>query len=153
MTFRTALRRADPREPAATALLEASHALMRALFPAETNHFLSIDALCAPDIRFFLAEGDRDALGCGALALRDGYGEIKSMFVAPEARGTGAGAAILNRIEDEARAAGLPCLRLETGDRLHAAHRLYLRCGFGFRGPFGAYSAAPESLFMEKPLT
>lgn len=148
-----AIRRADPAEPGATRLLEASHALMRALFPAEANHFLSIDALRAPDIRFFVAENGAESLGCGALALRDGYGEVKSMFVAPAARGTGAGAAILARLEAEARAAGLAAMMLETGDSLAAAHRLYQRGGFAFRGPFGAYPDAPESRFMEKRLT
>lgn len=148
-----AIRRADPREPGATRLLEASHALMRALFPAETNHFLSIDALAGPDIRFFVAESGAETRGCGALALRDGYGELKSMFVAEEARGTGTGALILARLEAEARAAGLAAMMLETGDSLTAAHRLYQRAGFTFRGPFGDYQAAPESLFMEKALT
>ena len=32
---------ADPRHPEATALLQASHDLMRALFNPEDNHFLS----------------------------------------------------------------------------------------------------------------
>lgn len=79
----------DPRDPGATALLRASHALMQSLFPTEDNHYLSIDALCAPDIRFFTARRDGATVGCGALALRPGYGELKSMFVDPAARGSG----------------------------------------------------------------
>jgi len=42
--------------------------------------------------------------------------------------------------------------RLETGDTLKAAHRLYEKHGFTFRGPFGEYPDLPESLFMEKRL-
>ncbi|HBQ35552.1 MAG TPA: GNAT family N-acetyltransferase, partial [Rhodobacteraceae bacterium] len=34
----------DPRNPQATALLQASHSLMASLFPAEDNHYLSINA-------------------------------------------------------------------------------------------------------------
>lgn len=143
---------ADPRDPAAMALLRASHALMEDLFPPETNHYLDIDQLAAPHIRFFAARLGERVVGTGALALIDGYGEVKSMFVAPEARGAGAGAAILARIEAEARAAGLPWLKLETGDLLDAAHRMYLRAGFAFCGPFGAYAAGPHSVFMEKRL-
>ena len=85
-----AVRPGNPRDPGALALLQASQALMRDLFAPEENHFLSVDALCAPDIRFFTAFRGAAPVGCAALALRDGYGEVKSMFVAPEARGTGA---------------------------------------------------------------
>ncbi len=143
----------DPRAPDATALLQASHALMQSLFPAESNHYLSIDALRGPEIRFFTARLDGAAVGCAALALKDGYGEVKSMFVAEAARGTGAGAALLAKLEEVARGAALPLLRLETGDKLHAAHRLYERAGFARRGPFGDYPDGPHSLFMEKALT
>ena len=37
-------------------LLVASQALMGSLFPAEDNHFLSLDELRGPEIRFFTAE-------------------------------------------------------------------------------------------------
>ncbi|KMW60541.1 IAA acetyltransferase [Candidatus Rhodobacter oscarellae] len=143
----------DPRHPEAEALLKASHALMQELFPAEANHFLSVDALCAPEISFFHALKGETVIGTGALANKGDYGEVKSMFTASEARGTGAAGAILQAIETKARAMGLPVLRLETGDTLHAAHRLYERHGFTYRGPFGEYLDDPTSLFMEKPLT
>lgn len=143
---------ADPRHPEASALLRASHALMESLFPPEDNFFLDIDALCAPDIRFFAARSTARIVGTGALALRDGYGEVKSMFVAEAARGQGVADALLRQIEDEARARALPCLRLETGNLLHAAHKLYARHGFARRGPFGDYPDAPSSIFMEKQL-
>lgn len=142
----------DPRNPAATALLRASHALMENLFPAEANHYLSLDALCTPDIRFFTGQLDGETKGCGALALRGDYAEVKSMYLAEEARGTGLAAAILQRLEDEARALDLPVLRLETGTRLHAAHKLYARHGFTPRGPFGDYPDGPHNLFLEKTL-
>ena len=142
----------DPQSPAALALLRASHDLMTRLFHPDENHFLSVDQLCGPDIRFFTARRGADVIGCGALALRDGYGEIKSMYVAETARNTGAASALLRQIEDEARAQDLAWLRLETGDRLTAARALYTRHGFAERGPFGAYAANATSVFMEKPL-
>jgi len=143
---------ADPKEPGATALLNASRALMQSLFPPEDNFFLDIEALCAPDIRFFTAMEGARCLGTGALALRDGYGEVKSMFVDEAARGRGVADAILRRIEAEARQHGLAALKLETGRCLHAARRLYTRHGFSVRGPFGSYPDAPSSIFMEKAL-
>ena len=142
----------DPRHPQATALLQASHQLMQDLFPAESNHYLSVVDLCTPDITFFTATKDGTIIGTGALANKGDYGEIKSMFVAPDARGTGTAAAILRIIEDTARENGHVWLRLETGDKLHAAHRLYERHGFTKCGPFGDYPDDPLSLFMEKTL-
>jgi putative acetyltransferase len=144
--------RGDPRHPGATRLLQASHALMQASFPAESNHYLSIDALCAPEIHFFVATEDDQILGCGAIAEKTGYGEIKSMFTAETARGRGVADLILTRLTDQARALGLPLMRLETGNTLYAAHRLYRRHGFADRGPFGDYPDDPISLFMEKAL-
>lgn len=146
------IKNGDPHHPEATALLEASHALMESLFPSEANHYLSIDALTGPDIRFYVAEVDGSIKGCGALALKEGYGEVKSMFVDPGARGMNLGARILDRIEDDARANNLAILRLETGNELHAAHKLYEKQGFTYRGSFGEYPDEPTSLFMEKAL-
>lgn len=142
----------DPRHPQATALLQASHALMQELFPAESNHYLSIDALCEPDITFIVAKQGESIIGTGALADKGNYGEVKSMFTAPQSRGSGAASAILRMIEDTARDLKLPKLMLETGNSLSAAHRLYESMGFSYRGPFGDYPEDPHSLFMEKSL-
>ena len=142
-----------PHHPQATALLQASHALMQSLFPSDSNHYLSIDDLCAPHITFLTARLGDQIIGTGALANKTTYGEVKSMFTAETARGTGTAAAILRTIEEKARTEDLPALRLETGNALHAAHRLYARHGFTPRGPFGMYPADPYSLFMEKLLT
>ena len=144
---------ADPRAPGPRALLEQSHRLMRALFPPEDNYFLDIDALCGADIRFFAARTGDTTLGTGALVPCDGYGEVKSMFTADAARGRGVARALLRRIEDEARALGLPALRLETAAKLDAALRLYTRQGFEKRDIFGDYRPNRTSIYMEKPLT
>lgn len=143
---------ANPKEAQAAALLGQSHALMEAMFPAESNHYLDLDALCADHIRFFTARDGADVIGTGALAIMDGYGEVKSMFTSEAGRGKGVAAAVLRMIEDTARDEGLPLLRLETGPGLDAAHRLYERHGFALRGPFGEYAESPYSLFMEKAL-
>lgn len=144
--------RGDPREAQATALLRQSHALMESLFPPEDNHYLDIDALCAPGIHFFIAREGGTTLGTAALAEKDGYGEIKSMFVAPEARGKGVAEALMATLDGKARALGLSAMKLETGNKLDAAHRLYARHGFTACGPFGDYQANRTSVFMEKRL-
>ena len=143
----------DPRSEAAYRLLKGSHDLMTALFPVGACHFLSVDALCGDDIRFFVAVDGDLTLGCGALKIRDGYGEVKSMFVDPQARGRAVGSAILARVEAEARALELPVLNLETGTKLDAAHRMYDRAGFTRCEKFGDYVDSAFSIFMTKALT
>ena len=101
----------DPRDPQAQALLHSSHALMLDLFPAEDNYALEIDDLLTPDIRFFIAREGPQVLGIGALAIREGYGEVKSMFTDKGARGKGVAAALLRQIEDEARSHDLTTVR------------------------------------------
>lgn len=142
----------DPKAPGPAALLAQSHDLMNSLFPADACHYLDLDALCADHIRFFVARDGSTLMGTGALAVLDGYGEVKSMFTSKTARGKGTAAALLRIIEDTARQEGLPILRLETGTGLEAAHRLYARFGFAPRGPFGSYVESPYSIFMEKTL-
>ena len=143
---------ADPRSAGSAALLAQSHTLMKELFPADACHYLDLDALCAPNIRFFAASEGSDVLGTGALAIKDGYGEVKSMFTAQAGRGKGVAAAVLRMIEDTAREEELSLLKLETGTGLDAAHRLYGRFGFEICGPFGDYAQSPYSIFMEKAL-
>ncbi|SEW38556.1 putative acetyltransferase [Cognatiyoonia koreensis] len=142
----------DPRDPQATALLKQSHALMQSLFPPEDNFYLDIADLIADDIWFFGAREGDQILGTGALKSYGTYGEVKSMFVADTARGRGIAGAVLRQIEDQARELSLPVLKLETGNVLHAAHRLYRRHGFVDCGPFGQYADAKSSIFMEKPI-
>jgi putative acetyltransferase len=146
------IRAGDPREPGALACLQASHALMESLFPPEDNHYLSVDALLVPEISFFVAEDGGAVLGTVALARKDGYGEVKSMFVDPVARGRGVARALLAQVEAEARKMGLPLLRLETGNLLEAAIALYATEGFTRCGAFGDYMINGTSVFMEKPL-
>lgn len=143
---------ADPRADGPRALLKASHALMVATFPPEDNYHLDIEELCADTIRFFAARDGQTTLGTGALEIKGDYGEVKSMFTSKEARGKGVAAALLRAIEDAARAEGLTTLKLETGEALAAAIRLYERHGFTRCAIFGNYEPNYTSVFMEKSL-
>jgi putative acetyltransferase len=143
---------AAPRHAGIRALLGQSHALMRALFSPEDNHFLEIDDLCVPTIHFFGARVDGAYRACGALAVKEGYGEIKSFFTDPAARGMGLGQKVLDKIQLVARELEITELRLETGVGLDAAHHLYRKNGFRDCGPFGDYPASEFSVFMEKTI-
>ena len=143
----------DPRDPDTAALLKQSHALMEDLFPPEDNFYLDIDDLVKPHIKFYTARENGTVLGTGAIALKPDYAEVKSMFASEDARGKGAAGAILRQLEDTARDAQATVMKLETGDILHAAHRLYARHGFTRCEVFPPYNAAGSSIFMEKRLT
>jgi putative acetyltransferase len=145
---------ASPREPEALALLRQSDAYFAALYPAESNHLLGVDELDRPGVRFLLARRHGRAVGCGALVPGPaaGEGELKRLFVAPEARGVGIGRDILAALEAAAREAGVRVVRLETGVAQPESLALYRRHGYAERGPFGGYGPDPLSVFMEKRL-
>jgi putative acetyltransferase len=148
----TGVRIESPRQPDVRRLLAALDAYLEALYPPESNHILSLDELCRPNVRFLVARRDSEALACGALVIEDGYGEVKRMFVAPSARGQGLGRQILASIEARAALEGVGVLRLETGTRQAEALGLYRACGYAEREPFGPYVVDRLSIFMEKLL-
>ena len=143
--------------PDAKALIAELDEVLGALYQPEQRHGLSIEQVFQPNVRFFVAHSGVAAVGCGAVALFEDYAEVKRMYTRETARGRGVGKALLAEIEGEARAAGKPMLRLETGILQAAAIGLYERSGFQVRGPFGPYAELPPhriatSLFYEKPL-
>jgi putative acetyltransferase len=145
--------RESPRQSEVVGLVAALDAYMAALYPAESNHLLDIEALDVPGVRFFVARVDGEAVGCGALRVDPaGYGELKRMYVDPAARGRKLGRTILERLEAEARSEGLACVRLETGIHQPEALALYRSAGYREIAPFGDYHPDPLSLFLEKRL-
>lgn len=149
------IRRDRPDTPAAERLIARHLAVMSGQSPAESVHALDTAALAGPDIRFFTLWDDDTALGMGALKLMSATeGELKSMHTLTEARGRGAGAALLTHLLDTAAALGLTRLYLETGssEDFAPARRLYARHGFAECPPFGAYAPDPHSTFMCRAL-
>ena len=145
---------AAPNDAVRMLIAELEDALS-AEYPPENRHGLPLEAIFQPHVRFFVATLDGAPAGCGGVALFDGFAEVKRMYVRPAARGQGVARAILARIEAETRAASLPVLRLETGDKQTDALRLYQRYGFTACPPFGDYAVLPPhtiaaSIFLEK---
>ncbi len=144
----------DPKRPEIAALLQAGEEYGAALYPAESNHFLSVDTLKAHNIVFVSARDiERNAIGTGALALFDGWAELKRMWVTPGSRGKGISRLLLQDLESRARNAGALCIRLETGIANIAALGLYRKAGFAPCGPFADYPPDPLSVFMEKSIS
>jgi len=142
----------SPDQPDVRALIDALDAYQVPLYPAESHHGVDIAALCRPDVLFAVARDTAGrAVGCGALIIETGYGEIKRMYTDPSQRGKGVGSALLRRLEDEARQRGVTRFALETGNRQPQAVALYARLGYRTCGPFGPYEDDPHSVFMQKP--
>jgi putative acetyltransferase len=142
--------RANPRD--FVALLEASDAYAASLYPAESNHMLDVETLCLPEMNFFGAYVDGVAKGCGGFWTHQNYVEIKRVFIDPSARGLGISKALMQTIEDEARALGFRIAKLETGIHQPEALGLYRKLGYAHCEPFGDYRPDPLSVFMEKAL-
>lgn len=104
-----------------------------------------------PDGAFFVIRRDGMAVACGGVArFDDERGEVKRMYVVPEARGLGLGRAILVALEDEARRLGYIALVLETGDRQPEALGLYRSSGYEPMPCYPPYDSRALSLCFEK---
>jgi len=147
--------RVDILSPPARALIEALNAELSSLYPEEgANHF-RLDPGEVADGRgaFLIASSSGKPVGCGAVRhIEARTGEIKRMYVSPEARGRGIGRAVLEALEAEARALGIARLVLETGTRQGEAMALYQRAGFSRIALFGEYVGSPLSVCMAKDL-
>ena len=133
------IRPIEPRDDAAVA------AIIRAVMPefgAVGDGFAINDpevdwmhrAYSAPRSAYFVVESDGVVVGGGGVApLSGGDGdtcELRKMYFLPQARGLGAGAAMMARCLDAARAFGFRRCYLETLCGMDAAKKLYLRSGF-----------------------
>ncbi|HTM70158.1 MAG TPA: GNAT family N-acetyltransferase [Luteimonas sp.] len=100
-------------------------------------------AYAAARSAYFVIERDGRVLGGGGVAPLEGGDagtcELRKMYFLPEARGVGAGAAMMARCLDAARDFGFARCYLETLTGMDAAMRLYERSGFRrIDGPMGA---------------
>jgi putative acetyltransferase len=144
--------REDPRNGDVATLIGDLDRMFHALYPAESNHLVDIEVLASDDIHFFVARRSGEALGCGALWHRDpAYGEVKRIYVKPEARGLKLSKLILARLEEDAREHGLALMKLETGTLQPEALGLFAGAGFIRCGAYADYPPDdPYSVFMEK---
>lgn len=143
----------SPDQPEVIQLIAELDAYQRRLYPPESVYALSLEALMAPHVLFAVARDPAGrALGCGAIVLGADFGELKRLYVHPQARGQGLAARLLALLEARAAAAGCHDLMLETGPYQTEALAFYARSGYQRRGPFGDYAEDPYSVFMHKRL-
>ena len=100
-------------------------------------------AYAAPRSAYFVVERDSVVIGGGGVAPLvggdQGTCELRKMYFLPQARGIGAGAAMMERCLESARGFGFNQCYLETLSGMDAAMRLYERTGFRrIDAPLGA---------------
>ncbi|WP_397535715.1 GNAT family N-acetyltransferase [Roseateles sp.] len=143
----------SPRQAEVIELIAELDAFQDALYPPEARYALDLVSLEQENVLFAVARDSAGvAMGCGAVVLQSGTGEVKRMFVRPSCRAHGAAAAILATLESEALSRGCRLLQLETGPYQHAALAFYKKHGFEVRCAFGSYPEHPLSVFRQKSL-
>lgn len=143
----------DPESPDARACLAGYVAELRRRF---AEGFDEADLVRPQDVRgkagtFLVASEDGVAIGCGALrVLEPGVGEIRTLWVAPGARGLGIGRTLVNRLEREAARRGVEIVRLGTHPALTEAVQMYLTSGYAEISPYAPDAHGQH--FFEKRL-
>ncbi|HTN23014.1 MAG TPA: GNAT family N-acetyltransferase [Solirubrobacteraceae bacterium] len=151
------LREEAPDGAAAQALYAQYMELLRdrlgAGFSPTERIFGRVDAFTAEGGAWLVAyDEDGVPVGCGGLRqLAAGVGEIKRMFVAPEARGAGHGRRLLRALELRAAAHGQRRVRVLTTDVLTEAIALYAAEGYRTIQR-SARDGRPVEIWMEKEL-
>ncbi|MER5504640.1 helix-turn-helix domain-containing GNAT family N-acetyltransferase [Streptomyces sp. NPDC002766] len=123
----------DGASPDARACLDAYAADIDARFPEgfDTSDLVRPEEVSGPAGAFFVAYEEGRAVGCGALrTLEPGVGEIKHVWVHPEARRLGLARRILAALEGEAAARGHSVVRLDTHATLTEAQAMYRAAGY-----------------------
>lgn len=99
--------------------------------PAKGSSAPDDAALAPPGGCFMIARLSGHPIGCGGLrTLEPGIGEIKRMWVAPEARGLGVARRLLGALEAHARGLGMTRVRLDTNRVLARAQAIYRSAGY-----------------------
>lgn len=139
------IRDADPDEPAALACLSAYFALLAETVPGETPPPLPLPDAATyrpPDGAFLLAEAAGQPLGCIALHRHSAdTGELKRLWVAPQARGQGLARRLMAAAENRARALGYARLLLDTNEALAPALALYRSTSWAETAPYTSFPA------------
>jgi GNAT superfamily N-acetyltransferase len=140
--------RADLTAGTSRELISALNAELSAMYSEPgANHFgLKPDEVSGKRGAFLVVSLDGKPVGCGAVRLIDAEtGELKRMYVAPEARGKRHGRQLVAALEAVARTLGAKRLVLETGIRQLAAVALYKAMGVAPIPLYGEYCLSPNT--------
>ena len=118
----------------------------------------TLDKFMPPRGRLLLGYVEDQPVGIACLkALTENIGEVKRMYVRPQARKRGLGRALLNRLLEEARQIGYTLVRLDSARFMREAHQLYRASGFREIGTYEGSEIPKEIqknwIFMEREVS
>lgn len=117
----------------------------------------TLDKFMPPKGRLLLGYVEAQPAGIACLkALTNSIGEVKRMYVRPQARNRGLGRALLNQLLEEARQIGYERIRLDSARFMMEAHKLYRASGFreieAYEGSEIPNEFQKNWIFMEREL-
>ncbi|MER6243267.1 bifunctional helix-turn-helix transcriptional regulator/GNAT family N-acetyltransferase [Streptomyces griseorubiginosus] len=134
--------RVDGAAPDARACLDAYAADIDARFPEgfDPSDLVRPEEVSGDAGAFLVAYEEGRPVGCGALRrLEPGIGELRHVWVHPDARRLGLARRLLAALETEATTRGLTTLRLDTHASLTEARAMYRACGYTEIPPYSEH--------------
>ena len=143
------------RDPAVATLIDAlTVELADSGYSDEETFGYSLDQLEASGVHLVGAYLDGTLVGIGGVEIQGGgFAELKRFYVGPAHRGQGAADALIGALVEHARSRSATTVRLETGDKQHAAMRFYSRHGFEVVPRFGPYVDSATSVCMQREIS
>lgn len=143
--------RATATNPGVAALVNALTADLASAGYTESQTFgYPLDQLANSGVYLLAASSGADVVGIGGIEVQPGdVAELKRFYVVPNWRGSIAADRILAALLDHARSTNVHTVRLETGDKQHAAMAFYRRNGFEVIPRFGPYVDSETSVCMQ----
>jgi putative acetyltransferase len=151
--FRVDVVPVDVRDGSVVALIDALTAELAGGYAAEETFGYSAEQLEQAGVHLVGACVGGRLVGIGGIELQDGAAELKRFYVRPEHRGTGVADELMGALVDHAARHRVEVLRLETGDKQHAAMAFYRRHGFVDIPRFGPYVDSGTSVCMQRRVT
>lgn len=154
------VRQTDGDDAALVAMVAAQQSELSVRYGENPDHGFTQPPLHADTTWLVLHDDDGAALGCAAVqplshtvadAAPD-LGEVKRLYVVPDARGRGLSRVLMDAVETAARDLGYRRLQLETGMQQPEALALYRGLGYTDIAPYGYYKDSAETVCLTKEL-
>ena len=123
-------------------------------YTADQTFGYSVEQLEQAQVHLVGARVAGRLVGVAGIELQaDAIGELKRFYVEPDYRGRGVADALIAALLDYAAQQNVVTVRLETGDKQHAAIAFYRRHGFAEVPRFEPYLNSATSVCMQRSAT
>ena len=141
-------------DPDALLLTEEVQRFYEELYGGRDEDPIAPEEFAAPEGGFLIGYHEGEPVAMGGWSFLPGRDAVKirRMYVRETVRRLGFAAAVLQRLEDDARAAGASRVVLGTGEPQVAAVRFYRSRGYTDVEPYGYYAGAPGAVSLGKAL-